>query len=126
MSSREQVIELARHLFDLARAGGTAELDGYLALGIPANLRDEAGNSLLMLAAYHGHAATVRALAARGADVDRLNDDGRSPLAGAVFRGHRDVVEALVALGASATLGAPSAIATARLFAADDLLALLP
>ena len=50
-----------------------------------------------MLAAYHGHAAAVRALVARGADVDRLNDRGQSPLAGAVFKGEDAVVGVLVA-----------------------------
>jgi ankyrin repeat protein len=125
MVTTAAIEQLARQLFDLARQGDSDALEPYLAAGIPANLRDEAGNTLLMLAAYHGHAATVRMLARHGADVDRLNDDGRSPLAGAVFRQHRAVVVALVDLGASPTSGAPSAVATARLFDQTELLPLL-
>ncbi|MET8161331.1 hypothetical protein ABZT47_33650 [Sphaerisporangium sp. NPDC005289] len=48
------------------------------------DLHDDKGGTLLVLAACHGHAATVRALLARGADPERLGDRGRSPLAGAV------------------------------------------
>lgn len=39
-----------------------------------------------MLAAYHGHAELVTALAKAGADVNLLNDRGQSPLAGAIFK----------------------------------------
>ena len=115
------VVDLAHRLFDLARQGATEELDSYVSAGIPVNLRDHAGNSLLMLAAYHGHAATVHALAAHGADINRTNDDNRTPLAGAVFREHRAVVDVLLDLGASPTLGTPSALTTARVFGLDGL-----
>ena len=81
--------------------------------GAPVDLRDPAGNSLLMLAAYHGHAALVTALADRGADVDLLNDRGQSALAGAVFKMDRPTVEALLAAGADPTAGTPDARGTA-------------
>src|SRR5699024_9900387 len=45
----------------------------------PQNLTNDSGDTLLMLAAYHGHADTVRALLTRGADPNRLNDRGQSP-----------------------------------------------
>lgn len=54
---------------------------------MPANLTNDRGDSLLMLAAYHGHAEAVTALVGRGADPDRANDRGQTPLAGAVFKG---------------------------------------
>ena len=76
-----EAVELAHQLLDLARHGHTERLTAYVGAGVPADLTDAAGNTLLMLAAYHGHAATVQALAALGADVDRLNDRGQSPLA---------------------------------------------
>jgi ankyrin repeat protein len=74
-----------------------------------------------MLAAYYGHALLVRALAARGADVDRANDRGRTPLAGVVFRGEVAVVEGLVSAGADPGLGTPSAIETVRFFGKEEL-----
>lgn len=118
----ERVLEVARACVDFARAGDTARLAAYLEHGLPVNLTDAQGNTLLMLAAYHGHAETVRVLAERGADVDRLNDRGQSPLAGAVFKGEDDVVAALLAAGADPDAGTPSARATAQLFGRADLI----
>jgi hypothetical protein len=112
----EQVIELAHQMFDLARAGTTDRLEAYVEAGVPADLTDAQGNTLLMLAAYHGHAETVAMLARRGGDVDRLNDRGQSPLAGAVFKGERPVVDVLLAAGADPGAGTPSARETARMF----------
>ena len=113
--------QVGRMLFDLARAGDTGALIALVDRGIPVDLRDAAGNSLLMMAAYHGHAPTVAALAERGADVDRDNDLGQTPLAGAVFKGHDQVVHTLLDLGASAYRGSPSAVATAIAFGRTDL-----
>lgn len=118
-------VALAHRLLDLARAGGTDELIAYVDAGVPVNLTDPAGNTVLMLAAYHGHAQTVQALIERGADVDRVNDRGQSPLAGAVFKAEIDVVRALISAGANPNAGSPSAIDTARFFARDDVVALL-
>ena len=81
--------------------------------------------TLVMLAAYHGHATTVRALVAKGADVNRANDKGQTPLAGAVFKGEDDVVQALVDGGADPRGGQPSAIDAARMFGREDYLGLL-
>jgi ankyrin repeat protein len=88
---------------------------------VPVNLTDASGNTLLMLAAYHGHPATVTALAGRGADVDRLNDRGQSPLAGAVFKGEQEVVRALLAAGADPDAGSPTARETAAMFERPEL-----
>lgn len=118
-----RLVELAHQLFDLARRGDTERLVAYVDAGAPVDLTDVQGNTLLMLAAYHGHAATVRALAERGADVNRLNDRGQSPLAGAVFKGEDDVVAALREHGADPDAGTPSARATAEMFGRPDLLA---
>ena len=83
------------------------------------------GNTLLMLAAYNGHATLVRELLVRGADGNRTNDQGQSPLAGAVFKGHDDVVRVLVDGGADPRAGTPTAIQTARMFKKDGLLKMM-
>lgn len=119
------VAELAGRLFTMARTGDTAALVTYLEAGVPVDLNNESGDTLVMLAAYHGHAATVRALVDKGADVDRPNDKGQTPLAGAVFKGEDDVVTALVDGGADAHAGQPSAIDAARMFGREDYLGLL-
>ncbi|THA58948.1 ankyrin repeat domain-containing protein [Streptomyces sp. A0958] len=119
-----EVVELASKVFDLARGGDTDALAAYVDAGVPANLTNDRGDSLLMLAAYHGHAPAVTALAARGADPDRANDRGQTPLAGAVFKGEEAVVRALLDAGADPAAGTPSALDTARMFGKDDLLEL--
>ncbi len=93
--------------------------------GVDVNLANQKGDSLLMLAAYHGHAGTVAALLARGADPNRPNDRGQTPLAGAVFKGESEVVAALMAGGADPGAGQPSALATAQMFERSDLLELM-
>ncbi|WP_344906980.1 ATP-binding protein [Actinomadura meridiana] len=115
--------EFAARLFDLARAGRTAELVEHLDAGAPPNLADDRGDTLLMLAAHHGHGGTVRALAGRGADPERPNDRGRRPLVGAVFRKEPEVVRALLDVGADPWAGSPSAVDTARKFGAAEFLA---
>ncbi|WP_114202193.1 ankyrin repeat domain-containing protein [Janibacter anophelis] len=119
---RDEAVELAQRLLDLARAGDGDSLLPFLEAGAPVDLADEAGNTLLMLAAYHGHAGLVRVLAERGAAVDELNARGQSPLAGAVFKGEREVVSALLEHGADVDKGTPSARATAEMFDRTDLL----
>ncbi|MET0198827.1 MULTISPECIES: ankyrin repeat domain-containing protein [Nocardiaceae] len=121
----DDVAELAGRLFDMARAGDTEELTAYVDAGVPVDLNNSAGDTLVMLAAYHGHAATVNALVERGADVNRPNDKGQTPLAGAVFKGEDDVVKALVDGGADPAGGHPSAIDAARMFGREDYLGLL-
>ena len=120
-----EAVEFAHRMFDLARAGQVDELAQYVDAGVPVELTDPAGNSLLMLGAYHGHSAAVRALAERGADVDRLNDRNQSPLAGAVFKGEDDVIDVLLEHGADPKAGTPSAIETARFFGHEGLAARL-
>ncbi|MEV6401154.1 ankyrin repeat domain-containing protein [Streptomyces sp. NPDC051907] len=119
-----EVIELATKVFDLARQGETETLAAYIDAGVPANLTNDRGDTLVMLAAYHGHAAAVEALIARGAEPDRANDRGQTPLAGAVFKGEDAVIRALLAGGADPEAGTPSAMDTARMFGKTELLEL--
>jgi uncharacterized protein len=116
-----EVVELAHQLFDLARAGDLTLLQ-YVDRGAPANLTDAGGNTLLMLAAYHGHAEVVTGLAERGANVDAVNDRGQSPLAAAAFKGAADVVRALMEAGADPQKGSPNALETAQFFERHELL----
>ena len=118
-------VELAHWLFDRARAGEADRLAAYVEAGMPVNLTDASGNTLLMLAAYHGHARAVRVLIEHGATVDAMNDRGQTPLAGAVFKGYEDVVRVLVAGGADVRAGTPSAWDTATFFDRPDLLEIL-
>jgi ankyrin repeat protein len=118
-----ELVEFATRVFNLARAGDTAAIAAYVDAGVPVNLTNDSGDSLLMLAAYHGHPGTVRALLARGADPGRPNDRGQTPLAGAVFKQEPEIVRALLDAGADPAAGQPSATDTAAMFGNEDFLA---
>ncbi|RKT83563.1 hypothetical protein SAMN05421805_11055 [Saccharopolyspora antimicrobica] len=115
----ERVVAIA---MDLAREGRTEELAEFVDHGLPVNTTDEAGNTPLMLAAYHGHAETVRALLDRNADPDLRNDRDQSPIAGALFKGEEAVVKLLREAGADLDAGTPSARAAAAMFGRENLL----
>jgi ankyrin repeat protein len=116
--------EIAERVFDAARAGDAAAIAAYLDAGVPVNLTNGAGDTLVMLAAYHGHVEVVQLLIERGADVDRLNGRGQSPVAGAIFKGEEAVVRALAAAGADPNAGHPTAVDSAKMFGREDYLEL--
>ncbi|MBY8874640.1 ankyrin repeat domain-containing protein [Micromonospora sp. PLK6-60] len=117
-----ETLAYAHRMFDLARAGATDELAAQVDAGLPVNLTNGKGDTLLILAAYHARPETVAALLARGADHRRANDRGQTALAAAVFRQNPDTVRALLDAGADPDHGNPSAVETARFF---DLPAML-
>ncbi len=120
--SAEQTGRVIALAMDLAREGRTEELLEFLDHGLPVDTRDEQGNTLVMLAAYHGQEAVVRALVDRGADVDLRNDRDQTPVAGALFKGEEGIVAVLVAAGADLDAGTPSARAAAEMFGRAHLL----
>jgi len=111
--------------FDLARTGDTDQLVGCVDAGLPVNLTNSAGDTLLILAAYHTHARLVRALLDRGADHARVNDRGQTALAAAVFRQDGAIVTALLDAGADPALGPKSALEIARFFDLPAMIELL-
>lgn len=111
--------------FDLARGGDLAGLVEHLDAGVPVDLTNGAGDTLLLLAAYHRRGEVVHELLARGADHARVNDNGQTALAAAVFRQEGPLVTALLAAGADPDLGARSAVVVATYFGLADMLALL-
>ncbi|MEU7767456.1 ankyrin repeat domain-containing protein [Nocardia sp. NPDC049190] len=119
-----ELLELAGKVFDFARRGDAAGLAAFVDAGVPVNLTNDAGDTLLMLAAYHGHDDAVAALLERSADPNRTNDKGQTPLAGAVFKGETGIARLLTAAGADPDAGTPSARAAAVMFGKTDLLEL--
>lgn len=120
-----EALDLAAKLFDYARQGDTASLTQYLTAGIPPNLTNHEGNTLLMLAAYNGHPETVKLLLEKKADTNVLNGRGQSPIAGAVFKGYDDIVRLLVEAGADVRLGQPSAVDAAKMFRKEEALKIM-
>ncbi|HYO38196.1 MAG TPA: ankyrin repeat domain-containing protein [Nocardioidaceae bacterium] len=111
--------------FDHVRDGQLDRLVEKLDAGVPVNLTNGTGDTLLILAAYHAHDDVVEALIARGADHARVNDRGQTALAAAVFRRHAGIVTELLRAGADPHHGPRSAVAVATFFELPDMLALL-
>jgi ankyrin repeat protein len=117
-----EAVALAGRLFDFAREGKTSELEQYITHGIPVNLTNHKGDTLVMLAAYHGHLETLRMLLDKGADMDVLNERGQSPIAGAVFKGYDEIVAFMAEKGADLRAGQPSALQAAHMFKREEML----
>jgi len=95
----EEQHDFAEQVFDRARQGDAAMLQRLLESGLPANLRNHKGDTLLMLACYHGHLDAARVLLEHGADPLIANDKGQLPIAGAAFKGDLAMVQLLVEQG---------------------------
>jgi ankyrin repeat protein len=121
----ESELELLRGAFELARNGDLAQLATLVDAGLPVNLTNDSGDTLLILAAYHAHPDLVSALVERGADTSRVNDRGQTALGAAVFRQSEPIVRSLLAAGADPSLGPRSALDVATFFELPEMLALL-
>jgi ankyrin repeat protein len=106
MTAEEQA-EFARQVFDLARSGNALMLRRLLEHGVPADLRNQNGDTLIMLAAYHGHLDVVRVLLDHHANPELANDRGQTPLAGAVFKGYLDIIRLMLERGAQVDGASP-------------------
>lgn len=103
----EQTYELAQQVFELVRAGRVAEMKQPLAMGLPANLRNGNGDSLLMLASYNGQYGMTKLLLENDADPELANDRQQTPLAGVAFKGYADIAELLIEYGADVNAKTP-------------------
>jgi len=111
-----EAIALATRFYDAARLGRMDIFQQALPRGLPANMTNDKGDTLVMLAAYHGHTPLLRLLIQHGADPNRLNDRGQSPLSGAVFKMEKEVIEVLLAAGADPEYGMPNAVECIDMF----------
>ncbi|SEQ93547.1 hypothetical protein SAMN05216188_106274 [Lentzea xinjiangensis] len=121
----QEELGFLQSMFDLARAGDTERLVEAVDAGVPVNLTNGSGDTLLILAAYHNHPDAVAALLERGADTGRVNDRGQTALGAAVFRRSERSVTLLLEAGADPALGPKSALDVARFFDLPEMLALL-
>ncbi|MDT0120900.1 ankyrin repeat domain-containing protein [Kocuria sp. PD6] len=112
-------------LFDAARNGDTQLLSSALDAGVPVNLTNSKGDTLLNLAAYLEREETVAMLLAHGADTERVSDMGFTALVCAVFRGNEPIARALLEAGAGQATGHQHAQDVARVFGQEHLLPLL-
>ena len=105
MEATEQELKRYEELqviaLDFARQGKTVDLKAMLEAGMPVNLCDHKGNTLIMLASYNGNLETTSMLIDFKASVDQKNDRGQTPLAGVCFKGYLDILKVLVNAGAN-------------------------
>ena len=112
---------------ELARKGDTAGLAALIKGGLAVDARDAKGNTLLMLASYHGRAEVVKLLLKSGATVDLRNDKGQTPLGGVAFKGYVEIATLLIDAGADpvADQGGSTPADFATLAGKSEILALL-
>jgi ankyrin repeat protein len=104
-------------VFDLARQGLTGPLGEMIDAGVPIDIRNGRGDTLLIVAAYQQHRETVDDLLRRGADTAVVNGMGQTAIACAVFRNNEDILRALLDAGADPRAGALTGIQIADQFA---------
>ena len=121
----DEELAFLQGVLDWAREGRTDELAEAIERGVPVNLTGGSGDSLLILAAYHDHPATVRTLLEHGADPNRVNDRGQTALGAAVFRRSAESVNLLLDHGADPDAGGRSAREIAAFFELPEMAALL-
>jgi len=112
---------------DLARKGDTAGLATMLKDGLAVDAQDAKGNTLLMLASYHGKVETVAMLLKARATVDLRNAKGQTPLGGVAFKGYVEIATLLLDAGADpvADQGGSTPADFATLAGKTEILALL-
>jgi ankyrin repeat protein len=123
-----ETLEYIQQVFQLVRSGDPVRLSDLLARGLPPNLRNHKGDSLLMLASYHGHLDAARALLEHGADPELRNDHGQTPIAGAAYKGDLPMVRLLLEHGTDVEGAAPdgkTALMMAAMFNRTEIVDLL-
>ena len=124
----DAALAFAEQVFDNARTGDAERLGDLLGRGLPANIRNHNGDSLLMLTSYHGHLDASRVLLENGADPQLRNDKGQSPLAGAAFKGNLEMTRLLLDHGADVESASPdgkTALMMAAMFNRSEIVELL-
>ena len=121
----QQEIDFLNSVFDLVRNNKPVALASLLDQGIPVDLTDAKGDTLLILAVYHQHEELVDLLLARGANINALNDRGQTPLVCAVFRNNAVLTQKLLDAGANTSLGHQTPLEVARFFGLPEMEALL-
>ncbi|WP_198417306.1 ankyrin repeat domain-containing protein [Cryobacterium sp. Hb1] len=108
-----QVIE---GVFDLARDGLAGPLGEMIDAGVPLNVVNPRGDTLLIVAAYQQHPDTVAELLRRGADASVINGMGQTAISCAVFRDNEPILRLLLEADADPDLGTHSGVAIADQF----------
>ena len=112
----DEQIEFLNQVLDMARQGKVQMLSSVIDQGIPVNLTDGKGDSLLILAAYNSQPEVVKALIERGAELDQLNARGQSALTCAVFKQDEESTRMLLEAGPDPKPGPQNILSVTEMF----------
>lgn len=118
-------LEVIEGTFDLARQGRTGPLGEMIDAGVPIDILNARGDSLLIVATYAEQIDTVAELVRRGAALDTVNLNGQTAVTCAVFRRNEPLLRLLLDAGADQNSGHNTAAATADQFALTGIRAVL-
>lgn len=83
---QQDIQELTDLFFDAAKTGNQDVINEFLKYGFPVNIKNHAGFTPLMMAAYYGHQPIVTTLLNHGADRCLRDHKGNTALMGAIFK----------------------------------------
>lgn len=136
-----ETIAYAQQFFGAARRGDVDALRPPLESGLPVNLQNSNGDSLvrctapsllsrrsdefdcnqLMLACYNGKIEATKLLLTHGANPNILNDRQQSCLSGAIFKNETEIIQLLLDHLADPDVGDPSGAKACEIFGRGSL-----
>eukprot|EP00904_Undaria_pinnatifida_P012818 jgi/Undpi1/8667/HiC_scaffold_25.g11132.m1 len=72
--------DLVEDIFSYARHNRVEDLERMMDNGVPADVRDDHGNTILIVACQNGHKRALKAALRRGADINATNARGNTAL----------------------------------------------
>ena len=91
-------------IFSFARHGRAEEIERLLNRGVPVDVRDEFGNTILITACQNGNKRVAKAVLRRGANINARNLKGNTPLHYCFHFGYGDSLgQYLISKGADET-----------------------
>ena len=83
-------------IFTYIEKNDIQSVKNYIDSGHDLNIKNEYGNTALILAAFYNNVEIVKLLLNSGADIDKQNDGGNTALIIAVYNNNREIVELLL------------------------------
>ena len=93
--------QLEGDIFDAVQSGDIATVKKFLDKGVPVDLTDEEGWSLIHHAAALGQVEVINLLREKGCCVDLIDNEGRTPLHYAAMNGDIKTIRLLIAMGSN-------------------------
>ena len=118
-------LEVIEGTFDLARQGRVGPLGEMIDAGVPIDVQNARGDTLLIVSAYAEQPDVVADLIRRGAALDIVNGNGQTAVACAVFRRNEQLLRMLLDARADPDAGMNTAAAIADQFGLTGMRAVL-